>query len=442
MTETGLAGPPGVISATGLREDEDRRSDGVIEAAMYGVLGALAAGLVALILIPPFWRRAMRLNRRDIEASLPTTRAEIDAFRDQLRAGFAVQARQLEQTIETFGDRLAARDIELGHKQQIITHLTRESSVSAEGLGLLEQERDVLQTKLATREAQVTETDEARKAAEKRIVEIEARLDAARQQLEAVVADGVVQKQALAARDAELVLLRGEIAAAAKATGQSSAMVLEMAELRTALASEQMRREVAEGEARAAEAGRRAFDVELQAGAVALAGLREQLAEARSRVEALSSRLVEAEASGSSAATLADENTALAARIAALEASRTKLIAESDAAAEADGSDMLRQKLLEIGAAVARLSAPMTAPQAEALPQPPALASPPTSEMPAPTNPAPVLAEPAEGGSIVALLPAGPIPADPPAAERAAAPPRPQGLAERIRALQQTSKAG
>ncbi len=394
----------------------------MIEAAMYGVLGALAAGLVALILIPPFWRRAVRLNRRDIEATLPTTRAELDAFRDQLRAGFAVQARQFEQTIETLGERIAAREIELGQKQQIITHLTSESSLAAEGLGLVERQRALLQTSLATRDLQLAEADEGRKSAEKRLLELEGRLDAARQQLEIVVAEREAEREALALRDAEVALLRNQVATAAKTAGQSGSLVLEMAELRTALASEQMRSEAAQGAVRAAEAGRRAADVELQAGAVALSALREQLTEARSRIDTLSARLVEAEAGGMGAAALREENTALEAQIAALEAANMRLTSAGSAMDAADGSAALRQKLIEIGEAVARLSAP---------------SGPTIAALPAPSDAGAVAIE---GGSIVPLLPA-PATQDIPAERPAAAPAVPMGLAERIRALQQTSKA-
>ncbi len=398
----------------------------MIEAAMYGALGVLATSLLALILIPPFWRRAVRLNRRDIEASLPITRAEIDAYRDQLRAGFAVSARQLEQTIETLDERLASRTVELAQKQQIIAHLTNESSVTAQGLGLLEKERDLLRTTLATRDLQLAEADEARKAAEKRILDIEARLEAARQQLEIVVAEREAQKHAEALRDAELATLRAELATSAKAAGDGGALVMQLAELKTALASEQMRREVAIDEARAAEAARRAFDVELHAGSVALAGLREQLAEARARIEALSARLVEAEAAGAAAAALRDDNTAQSARIAALEAAATRRDASDVAAMPVAGSAALRQQLIEIGEAVARLAAPTAATIA------------------APALPAPIPAEadavvPMDGepAAIVAVLP--PPQGAPPPAER---PAPPRGLAERIRALQQTSKAG
>ena len=44
---------------------------------MYFALGILSAGIVALVLGPPLWRRALRLTRRDMKRTLPMTRAEI-----------------------------------------------------------------------------------------------------------------------------------------------------------------------------------------------------------------------------------------------------------------------------------------------------------------------------------------------------------------------------
>jgi len=386
----------------------------VIEAVMYMALGVLSAGLVALVLIPPFWRRAVRLNRRDIEMTLPMTEAEIAADKDQLRAGFAVSLRQLESTVERLEGRVAAREVELGQKREIITHLTSESSVSAQGLGVLETERDQLLTTLATRDRQLAEADEAHKAAEKRILDIEGRLDAARQQIEAVIAEREAQKLELVARGTELGNLRDRIAVTTGLAGDAGAVASEMAELRTALASERVRREAAMEEVRAAEAERRAADVEAKAGAVALSAVREQLAEATSRIEALSTRLVEAEANSMSLAALRNENTAMQARFAALEAANLRIEASSDTP-EAETA-ALRRKLLEIGDAVARLAAP-TLPASNA-----------------------AMAALPERSSIVSMLPS---PVGPPASdERPARAMGPIGLAERIRALQQTSQAG
>ncbi|MDR3497115.1 MAG: hypothetical protein P4L82_21170 [Ancalomicrobiaceae bacterium] len=71
----------------------------MIETALYYALGFLSAGLIALILAPALWTRAVRLTRRRIEASQPLTLAEIKADRDQLRADFAVTSRRLELAV-------------------------------------------------------------------------------------------------------------------------------------------------------------------------------------------------------------------------------------------------------------------------------------------------------------------------------------------------------
>jgi chromosome segregation ATPase len=72
----------------------------VIELGLYFVLGFVTAALVALVVLPAFWQRAYRLTRREIEATLPLSPAEIAAERDQLRAKFAVERVQLEQHVD------------------------------------------------------------------------------------------------------------------------------------------------------------------------------------------------------------------------------------------------------------------------------------------------------------------------------------------------------
>jgi hypothetical protein len=71
----------------------------VIEHSLYFVLGFCLATLLALAVLPAFWRRAYRLTRREVEATLPLSPREIAAERDQLRAKFAVERLQMEQKI-------------------------------------------------------------------------------------------------------------------------------------------------------------------------------------------------------------------------------------------------------------------------------------------------------------------------------------------------------
>ena len=84
-----------------------------IESIMYFVLGALAASLLGLVIMPAVWQRAVRLTKKRIEAATPITMAEFRADKDQLRAEFALTTRRLEMNVEALRRRLAdqLRDI-------------------------------------------------------------------------------------------------------------------------------------------------------------------------------------------------------------------------------------------------------------------------------------------------------------------------------------------
>jgi hypothetical protein len=80
----------------------------MIEQAMIFTLGFLLAGILALVVAPAFWRRAVRLARRRIEAQVPVSIAEILAERDLLRAQNAVECRRLEDRVAALNRRHAA----------------------------------------------------------------------------------------------------------------------------------------------------------------------------------------------------------------------------------------------------------------------------------------------------------------------------------------------
>src|SRR5690606_24339152 len=79
----------------------------LIENMMYFALGLLVAGLLALVIMPAVWKRAVRLTKRRIEAATPITLSEFRADKDQLRAEFALTTRRLEMNVETLRKRLA-----------------------------------------------------------------------------------------------------------------------------------------------------------------------------------------------------------------------------------------------------------------------------------------------------------------------------------------------
>ncbi|WP_164477624.1 hypothetical protein [Pannonibacter phragmitetus] len=71
----------------------------MIEAAMYGLLGFLAASLLGLAVLSAVWKRAVRLTREAVLATTPTSYREIMAARDTLRAEHAVELRRLEREL-------------------------------------------------------------------------------------------------------------------------------------------------------------------------------------------------------------------------------------------------------------------------------------------------------------------------------------------------------
>lgn len=98
----------------------------MIQSALYFALGFLSAVLLALLIAPPIWRRAMLLTRRHVEAETPLTLNEIQAQRDGLRAEHAMAERKLELTLESAWEKAALLLAELGEKERLARNLAGE----------------------------------------------------------------------------------------------------------------------------------------------------------------------------------------------------------------------------------------------------------------------------------------------------------------------------
>lgn len=68
----------------------------MFQSALIFALGFLAAALLALMVAPAIWRRAVYLTRKRIEAALPLTVNELNAEKDALRAEHAMAMRRME----------------------------------------------------------------------------------------------------------------------------------------------------------------------------------------------------------------------------------------------------------------------------------------------------------------------------------------------------------
>ncbi|WP_127753935.1 hypothetical protein [Devosia sp. 1566] len=187
----------------------------MIENIMYFALGLLFAGLLAVIILPAVWKRAVRLTKKRIEAATPITLAEFRADKDQLRAEFALQTRRLETTIEGLRARLA---------EQVGEYNDRRAE-----FGAMRAERDSAVGKM-------TELEAREAALRDRVLELERETTDLAQQLR-------MRERDLENRTAEIQALRDEYAQAA----------LEQAALEEAALEEAESIEIAQ--ARIAEAG-------------------------------------------------------------------------------------------------------------------------------------------------------------------------------------------
>ena len=100
----------------------------MIEPVMYFGIGFLVAGLIGLVLLPLVHNRAVRLTMRKLEAATPLSMAEIQADKDQLRAEFAMSTRRLEMSVEQLKSKNTNQLAELGKKSDAINRLKIELS--------------------------------------------------------------------------------------------------------------------------------------------------------------------------------------------------------------------------------------------------------------------------------------------------------------------------
>lgn len=104
-----------------------------LENGMFFALGFLAATLIAVAVGPAFWRRAVRLTRRRVEAATPVTLSEFRADKDRLRAEFAMKLRRHELYAEGLREKLvgAATVLDRANTELAAVRGERDAQLSA-----------------------------------------------------------------------------------------------------------------------------------------------------------------------------------------------------------------------------------------------------------------------------------------------------------------------
>ena len=148
----------------------------MIQSVIIFLLGFLCAAFIALLALPPVWRRAVRLTRRAIEASMPLSRQELLASRDQVRAEYAMAVRRVEMQLSEVKEKSAGQAVELSRNKRKLNRLESERDRLRAQVAELETMTNSFREDVAARDElirQFTErSDEAEKALAERIGEL------------------------------------------------------------------------------------------------------------------------------------------------------------------------------------------------------------------------------------------------------------------------------
>lgn len=312
---------------------------------MYAALGFLAATLLALLVLPAVWRRAVRLTTRRIENALPVSMAEFLADKDQQRAAFAVALRREELRVEEQRARNAQDQIELARRTERVAELeaalaaaTAESEdrrlAREEAIGRLQ----LVEAELALRSRELQELHYALEAARRELGDATARADALRTEAEHQRVEAVaLGTRADNLKDRTLDLER-----------QLAAVQARLADERSAL--KQMAEQVGKERERSQTAASRLADAEM-----ALAAAREEVAE-------LARRLGDNQKADT--ADLRAERDRLREQLALREAEIAAYAAAGPApAAPVPDAAALRERILTLAAEVAHITATLEGPE-------------------------------------------------------------------------------
>jgi predicted nucleic acid-binding Zn-ribbon protein len=142
----------------------------MIDALLFGSLGFLLGCLLALILAPPLWNRAVKLTTRRLEATMPMTLNDIQADKDQLRAEFAIELRKVEVALDKAREKAARELIEANKRRGEIAMLNTDLASVRAKLQENENANRVLQQTIKRR---LPDLDSRLKAAKKALAELE-----------------------------------------------------------------------------------------------------------------------------------------------------------------------------------------------------------------------------------------------------------------------------
>src|SRR6266550_5709456 len=295
----------------------------MIESIMYIGIGFLVAGLLVIGVIPLVHARAVRLTMRRLEADNPLSMAEIAAEKDQLRAEFAMTMSRLEMTVEQLKAKTTNQLAEMGKNSEAIGRIKFELSEKTAALLALEAKERQLSDDLAATQSELADKTAALEQAER----------------------------GLASTQSELVQVTANFNDSSVAAGGQRVEVVAL----------RAQTEALKGQVESYEKETKALWDHLNGKTAELEAARQQFAEERARADEFANRAGEL---NRQLASQTAESETLAARVQELqrETAAMKRDAENAGSYERMENAVLRERIDEVAAEVARLTATLEGP--------------------------------------------------------------------------------
>jgi chromosome segregation ATPase len=231
----------------------------MIEPIMYLAIGFLVSMLCGLMIVPLVHNRAVRLTTRRLEAATPLSMAEIQADKDQLRAEFAMSARRLEMSVEQLKNKTTSQLAELGKKSDAINRMKIELGEKNATIFALEAREKAVKEQLRATEEEFTAKTQLLRSAEHALTDKQAELSKINHELSdrSMTADS--RQVELVAVRAQIEKLKGRVGDAEK---EFSATQIRLTQERAE--SESATRELTEARGRVENLSQRVTDLDRQ----------------------------------------------------------------------------------------------------------------------------------------------------------------------------------
>jgi chromosome segregation ATPase len=202
------------------------------------------AMLLGLMIVPLIHNRAVRLTTRRMEAATPLSMAEIQADKDQLRAEFAMSARRLEMSVDQLKHKTTSQLAELGKKTEAINRMKIELGEKNATIFSLEAREKAMKDQLRATEEEFAAKTGALREAEKALSDKQSELGRLSTELSNRSVTAESRKSELVSVNAQIEALKSRVGDAEKefsATqarleqerGQSQAASRQLAEARS-----------------------------------------------------------------------------------------------------------------------------------------------------------------------------------------------------------------